>query len=93
MRAEVLQLEAETKVEDYAVKALLKGLKHLSNSPYTNWVNWVPEDWIENDYVQMGILAAGKDCIEQEVRIYVQKYAACLFAMTMLSSAVSYNHR
>lgn len=89
VRAEVLQLEAETKIEDYAVKALLKSLKRLSTSPYADWVNWVPEGWIKTDMVQAGILAAGKDFIEQEVSTYVKRFMMYLFVLTGLCYSVS----
>lgn len=90
MKAEVLQLEAETKIEDYTVKALLEGLKRFSVSPYSNWVNWVPESWIENEYVQMGILSAGKNVIEQDIRIYTTKYLVVLLLVSLILCTVSY---
>lgn len=81
VKAEIIQLEAETKIEDYAVKALLVGLKKLTVSSYAQWTNWVPEAWIKNEYVQAGILGAGKDYITQELKKYVTYYMMCLFVI------------
>jgi len=83
INAEIIQMNVETKIEDFAVKTLLEGLKKLSQSSYAQWTNWIPGDWIENEYIQAGMLAAGKDYITQELKKYVIYYMMVLFAINL----------
>jgi hypothetical protein len=85
-----LKLKTETKVEDLAVDTLLKGFTLFSESPFSVWTSYVPEQWMDNEYVKAGILYAGQDWIGQSVQRYIANY--CLFTLLLmfLCSYVSY---
>lgn len=84
------QLVAETRIEDFTVKALIDGYSWFWNSPYSSWTSYVPESWMDNDWIKMGILYAGQDWIGQEVQSYVYNYFLITLILTLSSSMVSY---
>jgi len=78
------QSRAETAVEDIAIKALLLGLKAFEESPLSSWTSWIPQEWMDNDFVKSTILSFGEDVIGQEVktycrRMFVTHFILCLF--------------
>jgi hypothetical protein len=85
-----LQLVAETRIEDYAVDALLTGYASLAESPYSYWTSWIPEKAMDNDYVKAGILYAGQDWIGQALRTYALNYAICTIFIAAVLSRLSY---
>jgi hypothetical protein len=79
----------QSKAEDIAVKHLLKMLTKLEESPYSHWTNWVPTQFLDNDYVKGAILYAGADYIEESVASYVKKYVFMTFFVMALTFMVS----
>lgn len=83
-----LKLITETKVEDLTVKVLLEGYSKFSQSVYSSWTSYVPEQWMDNDYVKMGILSAGEDWIGQEVERYFRNYSLMVLFFTLFASQI-----
>jgi hypothetical protein len=81
----VHQSRTETAVEDIAIKVLLLGLKAYEESPLSAWTSWIPQEWMDNDYVKSTILSFGEDVIGQEVKTYCQRM---LIAHTFMCLAV-----
>lgn len=77
----VHQCKTETAVEDIAIKVLLLGLKAFEESPLSSWTSWIPQDWMDNDYIKSTILSFGEDVIGQEVRTYCQRMLLALLCM------------
>jgi hypothetical protein len=86
-----LQLIAETRVEDIAVDALLTGYTRLAESPYSVWTSYIPEQFMDNDYVKAGILYAGQDWIGQALKRYATNYALFTLLITFFMSYLSYH--
>jgi len=76
----------QTKAEDFTVKYLLKMINKLEDSPYSSWTNWIPTQFLDNDYVKGAILYAGADYIEESVVSYVRKYTL----MSLLVMSLTY---
>jgi len=79
----------QTKAEDYAVTHLLKMLNRLEDSPYTLWTNWIPTQFLDNDYVKQAILYAGTDYIKESVASYVKKYVFVALVVVYLTYSLS----
>jgi len=79
----------QTKAEDYAVAHLLKMLNRLEDSPYTLWTNWIPTQFLDNDYVKQAILYAGTDYVKESVASYVKKYVFVAFVVVYLTYSLS----
>lgn len=78
-----------TRLEDIAVEKLVKMLDKLEVSPYAQWTNWIPTQYLDNEYVKQGILYFGEDVIEQSVKSYVWKYwlfTVCVAWLLMMVS-------
>jgi hypothetical protein len=86
-----LKLITETKIEDFTVKALLDGYSKFSDSAFSSWTSYVPEQWMDNDYVKMGILSTGEDWIGQEVKKYLINYTIMVTILTYCSMQLSTN--
>lgn len=84
-----LKCKTEIKVEDLAVDTLLEGFKFFEESPYSHWTSWVPESFMDNDYVRAAILTAGKDIIGQSVKEYCYSLAAASLATTGVAASIS----
>lgn len=91
LESQILQLNTETKVEDIAVKALLKASKKLAESPYIEWTTWVPEKWIGNEWVRWGILTAGEDYINQSLAEYSRRFLIMTTLFTLMATWLSLN--
>ena len=63
----------ETNVEDLAIDGLIKGIEAFEKSPYSSWTSYIPEQWMDNDFVKSNVLAYGHDVIGQEVSRYVKR--------------------
>jgi hypothetical protein len=83
-----LKLITETKIEDFTVKALLDGYSKFSDSAFSAWTSYVPEQWMDNDYIKMGILSAGEDWIGQEVERYFRNYSLMVLFFTFFASQI-----
>ncbi|APG76851.1 hypothetical protein 1 [Beihai picorna-like virus 8] len=81
----------QTKAEDFTVKHLLRLINGFEQSPYAQWTNWVPTQFIDNDYVKSAILYAGQDYIAEDVTSYVKKFAFVTFFLVMLVSRLTYS--
>ena len=79
-----------TKAEDMAVPYLLKMINHLESSPYTVWTNWVPTQFIDNDYVKSAILYSGADYVKEEVTSYARKFFTAALTIAFVLSYFSY---
>jgi len=85
-----LKLKVETKVEDFTVEALIKGFAAFSESPFSLWTSYIPEQWMDNEYVKAGILYAGQDWIGQSVQRYIMNYSLFTLLCMFFTSYVSY---
>jgi len=63
----------ETNVEDLAIEGLVKGLEAFEKSPYSSWTSYIPEQWMDNNFVKSNVMAYGHDVIGQEVSRYVKR--------------------
>lgn len=79
----------QTKAEDIAVTQLMKMVNKLEDSPYSRWTNWIPTQFLDNEYVKSTVLYAGADYIQESVVSYVKKYALCAFILLYLAYNVS----
>jgi len=77
------QAIVETKVEDLSINVLLASLKRFEESPYALWTSYIPEQWMDNDYVKSTILAYGQDVIGQSVQDYLYKMAATTLTISL----------
>ena len=71
-----IRCNTETKVEDIAVDSLLLGFKWFEESPYARWTSWIPESFMDNEYVRSAILCSGRDIIGQSVKQYALNFFA-----------------
>lgn len=86
---QILQLDTETKVEDFTIKLLLRASKKLAESPYSEWTSYIPEQWLDNEWVSWGILTAGEDYINQELSMYTRRFLTITALFTFLASCLS----
>jgi hypothetical protein len=63
----------ETKVEDLAIDGLLKGIEAFENSLYSSWTSYIPEQWMDNNFIKSNIMTYGHDVIGQEVSRYIKR--------------------
>lgn len=73
----------QTRVEDYAVSALLQKLKWFENSPYAKWTNWLPDAYVNNKFIITMMLYCGTDIVKAEVKSMVigWLFATCFISM------------
>lgn len=65
------RLQVETKVEDLSITALHSAVRWFETSPYAIWTNWIPESFMDNDYVKSLIMYIDSDLVAAEIRTYV----------------------
>jgi hypothetical protein len=69
----------ETQCEDFAISTLIKFLKAFEESPYSSWTAFIPEQWMENDFIKSTIITMGEDVIGTDMKTYTRRMAWSYF--------------
>jgi hypothetical protein len=65
-------------IESKTLSAMEKRLEYLESSPYFQWTNYVPKQWLENEVLQQAILYTNADQLRDSIRSRYVLYAVLL---------------
>jgi len=82
-KIQTTQLVYESRVEDMAIDAVLAQLKLYEESPFSCWTNWIPEQWMDNDWIKATIMTMGEDIIGTDVKDYIKLALAGNFFVSL----------